>query len=337
MKKWSFVLFTLALMLLTLRTQEQTRKPASLYELVGQSCQKAVTSFKSKYIYNRSRYERYYQKFLDSGTSLEKSKFKDLEEYIAWLDVSLKEHNLSLGDYFLSKSAMRNYYDKLVLNSTRPDHLSRYFFNGALEEYFKKSISFIDFGIQDQKVLKYYMAKKLADEALEKLSKTQNSRLRKYLGYAGETLSYIPLAFGMPPLKLPNFKMATERGLLDASAQDEIKAIFLELSGEDIGLLKTKIKYDQFRKYYAFSISAFYLYYTYEQLSQVGEDVDMLKKVNETMDLTISDLKEMSSPSCESIYRCLEDYKSEWENEDDELYLEYKNICHEVFEISEEC
>jgi len=336
-KKWSFVLFILAVMVFSLKGHKSQRAPASIYELVGQSCQKAVTSFKSKYIYNRSRYERYYKKFIDNGTNLEKSKFKDLEEYMAWLDVSLKEHGLSLGDYFAKNSTIRNYYDKLVINSTRPDHLSRYFFNGALEEYFKKSVTFIDFGIEDQKVLKYYMARQLADEAMAKLTITQNSRLQKYLSYAGEVIAYVPLAFGMPPLKLPNFKMATERGLLEASSTDDMKSIFLELSGEDIGLLKTKIKYDQFRKYYAFSISAFYLFYTYQQLEQVGEDVEMLKKVNETMDLTISDLREMSHPSCESIYRCLDDYKAEWDNQGDELYLEYKNICHEVFEISEDC
>jgi len=324
-------------MVAILRTQVVERRPASVVDRFTGNCKQALGHFKSKYAYSRTKYTKYYAKYVDSNFNFKQDKFESLEDYLAWLDVAFLDKDISLGDYFAKSNTIKAFYEKFAINSTRSDHIGRFFFNGALEDYIAKAVKIPEFDVEDKKLLKRLLSQKIASEAMERIQSGNESRLRTYFRYGMELLMYSPLAVGMPPLKLPGFKLANEKRLIKASSLDEFKEIYIEISEEDYGLLKTKVSYDIMRKYYVMSVSSFYLYYTYKELEGLDGREDMLMSVNETLDLTIKDLKEMSHPSCESVYSCLEDYRAEWENQDEELYLEYKSICHEVYEVDEDC
>lgn len=337
MKKWAIVLITLFSFVGLLKLRPINRAPASVSEAIVKSCQSAIGSFKAKRNYNIVQYREALGKYQNSDIDINQKRFSSMEDYMAWLDTALEDQGVSLGEYFAKQNAIKGYYERVLLGSTRPDKLSRFLLGGALENFFIKSIKIKNFDDSQSKLLKFIMTEKLAEEAMEKLYDHPPGKVSLFFKYGFEVLAYAPVLTGLPPLKLPRFRSVDEKKLLGAKNLEELKEIFEQLSSDELSLLTLKKKYDAFRKYYALTISGFYLYLTIDQIADIGREEEMLIDINKTLDETIVELKELSNPSCESVYQCLEEYRSEWEKQGEEIYNEYKDICKEVYEVPEDC
>jgi hypothetical protein len=320
-----------------LKLRPVNRSPASITSSVVESCQGAIGSFKSNRVYNVVQYKGSLVKYQNSGIDMNQKSFSSMEDYMAWLDTALEEQGVSLGEYFAKQSAIKGYYERVILGSTRPDKISRFLLGGALENFFIKSIKIKNFDDSQSKLLKFIMTEKLAKEAMEKIYDHPPGKVSLFFKYGFEVLAYAPVLTGLPPLKIPRFRSMDEKRLLGAKNLEELKEIFEELSSDEVSLLGLKKKYDAFRKYYALTISGFYLYLTVDQIIDIDREEEMLIDINKTLDETIVELKELSNPSCESVYQCLEEYRSEWEKQGDAVYNEYKEICKEVYEVPEDC
>ncbi len=342
MRKLFFIICTLIFNIVVVKlyraSSDFNRVPASTNELPKNSCVKSIKSFFSKSEFSLVKYEKYYQ---DIDPSLTRSQFDNIEHYVAYIDKKIGSENLSLAQYLVQNSKSKTLY-QFVVNSSRPERFYSFLFNDMFNELIYKSVQIKGLSSSKEFALKQLMIEKIADEALEKLSEKPNSRWSRFVSTKFskrifDLISYLPVAFGMPPLKLPHVLIGSEKDLLGAKSLKEMKEVFSSLSEEDKELLLVKKGYDLFRRYYAIAIAGYYSYITANEVIEVNRDEDLLVSMNESVDEAITDLKEMSSPSCKSIYRCLDDYREEWDERGEEIYLEYKNVCKDVYSVKEDC
>jgi len=340
MKKWGIVVAILVIMVGVLKLRPaiyNLRNPASVVEHFLGSCKNALSSFQPDVKYNRVKYKEALEKYSNGQIESAQNKFVSTEDYLAYIDTIIDEENISLANYLMKQKGLKSFYHKQMIDSTREDKLTRFILRGSLENYISKSVKIKSITQSKSFALERLIRDRLTSEALKKLSDGEASDLSIVLKYGLELLSYSPVIFGMPPLKLPNFRLDAERSLFQIKDITELKNAYYALSREDQGLLNLKKKYEVFRKYYSYTISGFYLYITYEQINDVNKEEKTLRDVNGVLDDTITELKELSRPSCESVYKCLKDFKSDWEGQSDEVYIEYKNICKDVYEVPEDC
>ncbi|EQC47701.1 hypothetical protein [Bacteriovorax sp. Seq25_V] len=314
------------------------RMPASEEKVYKNSCTQGIKSFFSRNDFSITKYEDYYAKINVSNEVLE---FDSIEHYVAYIDKKVESSNISLAEFLLTRVKSKK-LTQFFINSSRPDKFYSFLFDGIFEELILSSIKIKYIPKSKEFALKKLIIEKMADEALVKLNSNSSSTWArfansKFVSNSLELVSYLPLAFGMPPLKIPHFLLGNEKELLKAKNLDELEKMFLELSQEDRDLLTVKKGYDVFRRYYAVMIAGYYSYVTAVEVVEVNKNEDLLVSMNESVDEAITDLKEMSSPSCKSIYRCLDEYRLDWDGQGEDVYLEYKNVCKDVYSVSEDC
>jgi hypothetical protein len=141
---------------------------------------------------------------------------------------------MSLGEFLQKKSKSRRLYE-FVIDTSRKDRTYSFLFDGIFEEMIEKSVKISELNLDQSFALRSIVVEKLANEALERIHGESDSLWSKF--YQAkisrillDTISYLPLAFGMPPLKLPGFITENETLLVNAKSVDEIKKIFNDLS-----------------------------------------------------------------------------------------------------------
>lgn len=334
----------LNLVCLNIYSPATSRFPSSINTQIVSSCIKIVRSFLKKPVIDESAYLEYLKKYKDSQiVDKDKAVFESLEDYSAWLDWRVSKKEFSVVKHYLNPGLMGE-IKKVKLSLSRPDQISHFFFGKLLDSIIKKSIKIEGLDNYRYLFLKSFLSKKISDEALLEFHKTSGEKSlwarmshSKFSRGISNLISYAPVAFGYPPLKVPSFLLKSEKELLAAKSVDEAFNIYENFSLHRKSLLAAKISYDHFKKFYILGVASYYMYFTYLDFEIVDDQEDMLVQVSNELDHSTQDLIELISPSCQSVINCLEEYRTDWDNSDNNLYYEYKNTCKEVYNIQEDC
>lgn len=320
----------------------KSRNPSAVVSESISSCIKSIKSFFKKPVIDENLYLEYSKKYQSSNISDKKS-FESIEDYAAWLDWRVSKEEFSVAKYYLAPGILSN-YKKAKLSVSRPDKIVSFFFSNVLDSIIKDSIKIEGLDNYRYIFLKSFLTKKITNEALLEFNnngakkslwtKMSDSKFSKFLS---NLISYAPVAFGHPPLKIPSFILKSEKNLLGAKNTDEAIEMYMRFSKFEKASLSFKVSYEHFKKYYFVGVAGYYYYFTYLDFGLVNNQEEMLDEVSTQLDQSTRELVELVSPSCQSVLDCLEEYRQEWDNEDNNLYYEYKNTCKEVYNIQEDC
>lgn len=320
----------------------QSRYPSAIINESVSSCIKSIKSFFKKPVIDENLYLEYLKKYQSSNVT-DKKTFDSIEDYAAWLDWRVSKEEFSVAKYYLAPGILSN-YKKAKLSLSRPDKIVSFFFSNVLDSIIKDSVKIEGLDNYRYIFLKSFLTKKLTNEALLEFNKVgskksfwakmSHSRFSKIIS---NLISYAPIAFGHPPLKIPGFLLKSEKNLLGAKNTDEAIEMYMKFTKFEKGSLSFKVSYDHFKKYYFVGVAGYYYYFTYLDFELVNNQEDMLDEVSAQLDQSTRELVELASPSCQSVLDCLEEYRQEWDNEGNNLYYEYKNTCKEVYNIQEDC
>lgn len=140
MRKVGIILCTLIFNLLAIKVADginnSTRLPASEDKSYTKSCIQNIKSFFSNDNFSLVKYEEYFKQ-IDSSKEL--NKFENIEHYVAYIDKKIGNDRLSLAKYLVSQSKSKK-VSQFIVNSSRPDKLSSFLFDGIFEELLLDSI-----------------------------------------------------------------------------------------------------------------------------------------------------------------------------------------------------
>lgn len=303
------------------------------------SCISSIKSFIGRDTFSQDLYESYLVSYRGNKDNFHaKKKFDSVEDYVAWIDSRFIHEDFSVAKNFIKASQIPE-FSKLKTDLTRPEYLFSFFTKNLLEGIIKKSVKIE--GMSEIKLifLKKELTQKLADEAMASLSRP-NSKFSSFMKKAFNNkfvnlLSYVPLFYGMPPLKLPDFLIKNEKLLLNFKTSSEAKEFFFNASRVDKSLVNAKFIYNILNDHYTKLIAIYYFYFVYLDFEKIEQNEELLTTLNEEVDQSIKDLIELNAPSCDSIQKCLEEYRLEWDIPGSGRYEEYKKTCQEIYDVSD--
>lgn len=347
MKKYGYFFIYLGLNVLLLSVFnfsdiKSSRNPSSVNISTVTNCFKKIGSFFKKPVLKEDVYTQYLEAYKISKPTVKK-KFDSIEDYAAWIDWRVSIDEFSVAKHYLTPGLMAK-IKSYKLDFTRPDHFMNFFFNSILDGIIKDSIRIEGLDKAKHIFLKSFLTRKLADEALSNFYEPVGRRslwsrmmATKTAKTLGNVISYAPLAFGFPPLKLPNFMLKSEKALLSSKSVKEAIDVYGNFSPYKKSSLAFKVSYDHFKKYYVLGVAAYYYYFTYLDFEQVSNNEIVLNQINDELDESTQQLSELITPTCQSVINCLEEYRLEWNDENNDRYYEYKNTCKEVYGVKEDC
>jgi hypothetical protein len=340
MKKWVIISIIFAFLHVIYHSTNKTERGPASVSNVGQSCADLVLEFDSFGI-NHQLYKSYLQQFQDNSP-VRMDSFLNLEHLFAWSDFRLKKYGISFTKTILNHRPIRKAIEKKILSMKVKGSFYGFLFKIPFEKIIERNLEIDDLSPKDVYIFKKMLRRKIVDDFFRTDSDKIGLWTRVANSSGGRLLidlfSYSPLAFGLPPLKLPQINGELLKRFHKLKSKQEIDDFFTQLSSREEGNLKALLYYDFLRqKYYQF-IALFYSAYTIYQFYDIEKQIDEVEELDHALTESIDDLKLLADPnSCAHLSVCLDEFRSMWQGKGQGALEEAKASCRLVYNLDNSC
>ncbi len=359
MKKWLIVFSFVGLNTFILKSISNIRVDDNFVTLMNLSrsidrapatdnkrtCLQVIDDIKYEEGFSISLYDRHKNLF-DQGAK-KPEEFETIEQYSAFIDSRVDLEGISVGEYLArdAKGILEKHYKTFLANKSMKG--GTFFMSGdrVLENLLLKGLKSSQISNEDTRVLKKIYREKIAKEAQRLMDEQSDSLVGKLLdsnlakiGFDVAGMAPLVLGLGPPVLKFDWIDLSRLHDrygrFIKAKNFDLSKRYYRRFSEEQKRELYVVVYLNHYKTLYFYGVVTYYF-------ALLGESIyDGLEVTNELVthdDARSTDVQQVLNPSCEGVYRCINNYSDLWKNygENSAQYRETKESCEQVASLND--